>query len=105
MKTLICSKINDHLIKASRIVAITSFILGTVIFLSQVLLFDPGALLVFGFIYLIIAVAINLIFALALIGDMFIRPEYKMHLLKTLGILLLNIPIAICYTAIVFNHY
>ncbi len=92
----------DPLIMTSRIVAITSFILGTVLFLSQVFLFDPGALLVFGFIYLIIAVTINLIFAIALIGDMFIKPTSKMILLKTLGILLLNIPIATFYMVIIF---
>lgn len=93
---------NDPLITTSRIVAITSFILGTVIFLSQVFLFGPSELLVFGFIYLIIAVAINLIFAVALIGDMIIKPSSEIILLKTLGILLLNIPVATFYMVIIF---
>lgn len=95
---------NNPLIKTSRMVAITSFILGTVIFLSQIFLFDPGALFVFGFIYLIIAVTINLIFAIALIGEMFIKSSPKMIILKTLGILLVNIPVATFYLVIVFKY-
>lgn len=95
---------NNTLITTSRFIAIMSFAIGTIIFIAQLLFFEPGALFAFGLAFVIIALCINTIFALALIGDMFLRRELLVPLFQTLCIVLLNIPVALVYMIIVFNQ-
>jgi hypothetical protein len=92
------------LIQPSRWTALISFSFGTILFLIQLVLSNSVDLLVLGFIYVIIAAFINLIFVIALFVEMFLRPLMAEELMITLGILLLNIPIAMMYLMILFNY-
>lgn len=95
---------NNPLIITSRKVAIISFILGTIIFFAQLFLFAPDELFVLGFLYLLMAIAINLIFAIALLAEIFFNSSERKILLQSLGILLINIPVAFIYMIVVFNQ-
>lgn len=91
------------LIQTSRWTALISFSFGTLLFLTQLVFFNSVDLLVFGLFYVIIATFINLIFVIALFVEMFLRPLMIEELMITLGIMLLNIPIAMMYFIILFS--
>jgi len=92
------------LIQTSRWTALISFSLGTLLFLAQQLfLFNSYDLLVLGLFYVIITAFINLIFVIALFVEMFLGPLMIEELMITLGIMLLNIPIAMMYFIILFS--
>lgn len=91
------------LIQTARWTALISFSFGTLLFLTQLAFSESVNLLVLGLLYVIIATFINLIFAIALFVEMFLRPMMAEELMFTLGILLLNIPIAMLYLVILFN--
>jgi hypothetical protein len=91
------------LIHTARWTALISFSLGTLLFLTQLAFSNSVDLLVLGLFYVIIAAFINLIFVIALFVEMFLRPLMIEELMITLGIMLLNIPIAMMYLMILFN--
>lgn len=91
------------LIQTSRWTALISFSFGTILFLTQLVFSNSIDILVLGLLYVIIAVFINLIFVIALFAEMFLRPLLAEELMITLGIMLLNIPIAMMYFMILFH--
>lgn len=93
----------SSLIQTSRWTALISFSFGTVLFLTQLVFSNSIDILVLGLLYVIIAVFINLIFVIALFAEMFLRPLLAEELMITLGIMLLNIPIAMMYFMILFH--
>ena len=86
----------NNLITTSKAIAFLSFIIGTILFALQ-LYNDALGLIYFGSIFIIIAVVINSISLIALIFSILGYIEQKIELLKTMWIVLLNIPIAILY--------
>ena len=92
------------LIQTSRWTALISFSFGTILFLTQLVFSNSVNIYALGFNYVIIAAFINLIFVIALFVEMFLRPLMAEELMITLGILLLNIPIAMMYLMILFNY-
>lgn len=86
----------NNLITTSKSIAFLSFIIGTILFVLQ-LYNEALGLIYFGFIFIIIAVIINTISLLILIFSILGYTEQKLELLKTIGIVLLNIPIAFLY--------
>lgn len=91
------------LIQTARWTALISFSLGTLLFLTQLAFSNSVDLLVLGLFYVIIAAFINLIFVIALFVEMFLRPTMIEELMITLGIMLLNIPIAMIYFIILLS--
>ncbi|MDO6598270.1 hypothetical protein Q4512_15205 [Oceanihabitans sp. 2_MG-2023] len=86
-----------NIILTSKITAATSFIIGTVL-LAVYLYFDNlKNLEQIGFGFILIAFWINLILLVILIISAFVKPKFRIEILKTCAILLLNIPIAIGY--------
>ncbi|WP_452226320.1 hypothetical protein [Lacinutrix cladophorae] len=86
-----------NIILTSKITAATSFIIGTVL-LAVYLYFDNlKNLEQIGFGFILIAFWINLILLVILIISAFVKPKFRIEILKTCVILLLNIPIAIGY--------
>ncbi len=89
--------------KASDIIAFASAIIGTIIL---VLYFIPDeglkmTMLIVGYCYVVIAIVINLLALIILIISIFYYQLYWKYLLTKMGILLLNIPVAILYFLVV----
>lgn len=85
--------------KLSDIIATLSFLIGTIIL---VLYFIPIQgidieIILTGYFYVIVAIIINLIMLIGLIISIFSFQNHQKYLLKRIGFLLLNIPIAILY--------
>lgn len=77
-----------------------SFIIGSILFLSYCLTkFSP--LISIGFLYILLALAVNLIIFLSLLIIVIIYPEHSITLLKTALIMLFNLPIVFIYMWII----
>ncbi|GER59962.1 hypothetical protein ULMA_20700 [Patiriisocius marinus] len=90
-------------IKISAGIALTFFVIGSLLFLLQLVLTDRSTVPVIGFYYVFTAVIINSIVVLTLIGKLFIDQNYT-ETLKSIAIILANVPVAIAYTYIVFEY-
>jgi len=86
----------------SKIVAGISFIIGT-LFLVIHLFFKGPSIVLFGLYYVIIAFVFNTLVFLALMVRLINHSEKWSELLKAIGVILINIPIAIGYFFIVIN--
>ena len=86
----------------SKIVAGISFIIGT-LFLVTHLFFKESSIVLFGLYYVLIAFVINSFVFFWLITRLIICSENWIELLKAIGAILTNIPIAIGYFFIVIN--
>lgn len=87
----------SNLNSTAKIIALISFVIGTCLFslyLYYGIFFIP-ILLTLGF--LVLAIIINLIMLTVILGTLFINKASKSEGLKTCGIILLNIPIAMLY--------
>lgn len=83
--------------------AIFSFGLGTLIFLTHFIFPNYFPILVFGYIYLLIAILINTITFFSLVY-LFAKEENTEDIIIRILILLSNIPIAFLYAYIVLNN-
>lgn len=94
MKNLICF---------GRIITLLSFLLGTIIF-SLYLYFDnSNDIGKFGLYFVIIALIINTLLFLVNLIAIIIEGNNRLELIKTCGLMLLNIPFAILYFYIVIS--
>ncbi|MGH2664330.1 hypothetical protein [Flavobacterium sp.] len=80
----------------STLIAIFSFLIGTVLFLLFIIIPSQN-LLIIGFLYVATAVFINLIILISLIGQLLFIPLERTENTIRILILLSNIPIAILY--------
>lgn len=83
-------------IKIGRITAISSFALGTFLFLAYSFT-KNDAFAITGFYYLLFIIPVNLLVLLALIIAALAKKDRLAEHLKTIGLMLLNIPIAWSY--------
>ncbi len=86
-----------NLIDISKTIAIISFVIGTILFVLQLYFKESIALIYPGIIFILIAIIINFISLIALMFSLLGSSIEKLELLKTCGIVLLNIPIATLY--------
>lgn len=93
----------ENLINTAKIIAGISFILGTMILVIFLNLKQGEDIIVIGYVYTLITLLVNLIVFIILLGYAINNKPYRTKLLKTCGLLLLNIPIAISYLMIVIN--
>lgn len=92
-----------NLILFVKIVALLSFLIGTVL-LAIYLYFDYlNAISMFGFYFVIIAFIANAILLIVNIIAIIIDSNYRTELIKACAFMLLNIPIAILYFYIVIS--
>ncbi|TDP59353.1 hypothetical protein [Flavobacterium dankookense] len=89
----------------STYLAISSFGIGTLLFLLHFALPEYGLLYFIGYFYLILAFFINLLVFLNLLFLFFIKPNEREDLTIKMLIMLANIPIALLYLYIVFNKF
>ena len=90
------------LINSAKVTALFSFVLGTILLALHLYLKQPK-LLIIGFYFTLIAIFINSIVLLIILILAIINIRYRYELLKTSGILLLNIPIVVFYIYIVLE--
>lgn len=88
----------------SKVTAILSFGIGTVLFALQMFFKNADNLIPLGILFIAVAIAINIISLIVILFSMINHPNERLELLKTCGIILLNIPIAILYFYILFRH-
>lgn len=89
--------------KISAGIALAFFAIGTILFLLQLIISEMNALTIVGFYFLITAIGINCLVALTLIGRFIIDKDH-IETLKSLSIILANIPIAFVYVFIIFEY-
>lgn len=87
----------------SKIVAGISFIFGTLILVLFLFFKKEESLIMIGIYYVIGAIIINTFIFLGLLFRLIINSENRLDLLKSIGIISINLPIAIGYFFIVIN--
>src|SRR5690606_20688991 len=77
--------------------ALLSFLIGTILF--GVFTFFIQSILMFkiGVIYILISLIVNTFIFIHLLYKAYFKPKYRLELIKTCGIMLLNIPNTIGY--------
>jgi len=97
-------KIKQTVNKKALILAIISFLLGTLILLLY-LVSKSEAFLVGGVFYVIIAVTLNTITLIQLLANSIINYQYYRENLITMLLFITNIPIAIGYSSVAINTH
>jgi len=92
-----------HLIYSGRKIALTSFIIGTLLLVIFLVLNKNTNLLIPGLYYTVGAFIINSIACLVILLYAIINKTYRIKLLKTCALMLINIPITILYIFIIFG--
>lgn len=90
-------------IKIATITAIVFFILGTILLLLQLGFRKDYTIAIFGYYYVLFAVAFNSVAVMVLLIGL-ITHHKKIDTLKSIGILCINIPIALLYFQIVIDQ-
>ena len=86
--------------RTSSELAFGCFTIGTLFFILHQTLADPSYILLIGFVFIIIAVPINIIMFLHLLYHFYILPQQRKHIGIKILILLSNIPIMFLYFGI-----
>ncbi len=92
-----------NLIQVSKIIVLISFIIGTILFSLFLYLGESKIPIMIGFKFVIVAIVINAIFFFANLLLSSIYSENRIDYIKTCGIILINIPIAILYLYIIIS--
>ncbi|EDM43361.1 hypothetical protein SCB49_01362 [unidentified eubacterium SCB49] len=88
--------------KFSAITAIIFFAIGTLLFILQMVTDNFSLLTIIGFYFVVAAVIINCIILLSLIVLLILNKDYP-ESLKSIGVTLANIPIALLYFYIIIE--
>jgi len=94
----------EKLISYGNKIALSSFLLGTLILFSYYLT-NYNTIIYFALFFIISAFAINFYFFILLVIHLFKKNEFKNKIILTLLLMALNIPIGICYFEIGFHIY
>lgn len=94
----------NNLITTSKAIAFLSFIMGTILFVIQLYFQGTYRIVHIGLIFIVVAVIINTILLIALLFGLLGNTDNKLEILKTCGMVLLNIPIAILYFYILLRY-
>ncbi|MEH1006784.1 MULTISPECIES: hypothetical protein [Winogradskyella] len=92
-----------HIINTAKLIGLISFVLGTCLLVSFLLFPNTNSIVITGLYYVGYATITNAIMFLILIITAFVYWTYRSLVFRTCGLLLLNIPIAICYFFIVIK--
>ncbi len=98
-----------NLILTGKITAASSFIIGSILLAIYLYFENPNHLETTGITFIVIAFWVNLILWIILVISAILKPEYRVEILKTCGIMLLNIPVTFGYFLLVLyaldNHF
>lgn len=89
--------------RASLFIAILFFVIGTLLLVLQAIYGDITSITFAGYYFVLIAIVLNLAILLVLVVVLSFFPE-KRETLKSIGVILLNIPIAYIYYLIVMTY-
>lgn len=92
-----------NLIQVSKTVALISFLIGTILFSLFLYLGESKIPTMIGIKFVIVAIAINAILFLANLLLSAIHADNRIEYIKTCGIIILNIPIAIFYLYVILS--
>ena len=95
-------KITQTINKDALIIATCSFLIGTILLLSQLIL-RRDQIVTLGIFYVLIAIVLNGITLLGLLVNSVVNRHYRKENLSTIGLFLLNIPIACGYLCMIIN--
>lgn len=87
----------NSLINTGKTIAFLSFVIGTILFAFQLYFQGSLRLVHIGLVFIVVAVIINTVSLIALIFVLLGNTDNKLDILKTCGLILLNMPIAILY--------
>lgn len=90
-------------LKTTYKVALAFFTFGTLLFILQVIVRGITGITMVGYFYVIVSIIINLIILIVLVFSLAIKNENIPETLKSIGVILANIPIAYLYFYIVMN--
>ncbi len=90
------------LVKKSLLYALTSFLIGSILF-ALFYWTEYIGIALFGLLFIIIAIALNSAFLIRLLIKMTSKQEDKREYLTSILVLTINIPIAIIYLKIAMN--
>ena len=93
----------ENLIETGQITALISFVLGTILLSFYLYFGEPSFPIELAVGFIIAAIIFNTVLFLVLFGAAILNPKYRLELLKTCGIMLMNIPISILYFYILFT--
>lgn len=88
----------------SKIIAGISFVLGTLL-LVLFLFFKSKLIVGLGIYYVITALVINTLFFIGLLARFIVDSGNRLEILKSIGLILMNLPIAIGYLFIVTQTF
>ena len=86
-----------------RIITLFSFVLGTMLLLFYLYFDKSYTIMNIGFYFVIVAFLLNSLLFVINIVAIIINNKYRLEFLKTCGVMLINIPIAILYFYIVVS--
>lgn len=92
-----------QVILTGKVLAAASFFIGTILVAFSLYFGESESILVGGFFYTLITAILNSIVFLILIICSIFDETYRLELLKTSSVMLINIPIAIVYIYLVFT--
>jgi hypothetical protein len=87
--------------RTSTELALGCFTIGTLFFILFLTLTDNSFILLIGFVFIILAVPLNIIMLANLLYHFYILPQQRKYIGTKILILLSNIPIAFLYVAII----
>jgi len=90
-------------LKFATITALVFFSFGTLILISQICFRNEFAITIFGLYYVLFSIVINSLIVLVMLFS-FLVEEKAIKTLKSIGILLVNIPIALLYYILVIDY-
>lgn len=89
-------------LKSSRTITKFFFIVGTILFIIQIITQSINGITLLGLYYVVASIIINSIIVLILLIKL-IQKEKRTETIKSIGIILINAPIALFYYFIVMN--
>ena len=92
-----------NILNIGRIVAVLSFIIGTILFSFYLYFGRTFIPEIVGFKFILVAIVINLILLILNFVVLIINETSRYENLKTCGIILINIPIAILYLYLIIS--
>jgi hypothetical protein len=106
MKTSFEKTLEDQLTSPSPStkIAYASFIIGTLIFLSELIIRSNNSIIIIGVFYTLFAIFVNSITLLFLVYQFFTNKYERFETLIEIGILLTNIPIAALYFYLIIHQ-
>ena len=94
----------NKLIFIARKIALLSFTVGTLILINHLFLIRSFLIIKIGIGYTLGAFIVNSIVVLTLIIKTFIIPYKRKELIKTCGLVLINVPITILYILVIIYY-